>query len=108
VSYSSIQAAIDDAQPGDTIRIQAGGYDEAIRIKGKNNTPDATEADRIIIEADPEAALGSVILGSASQKCAKGDAIQVESSKFIILRGLMITDTGAQSIQLFGGKKKHE
>jgi hypothetical protein len=104
--FTTIQAAIDAVQPGQTIRIQAGEYDEAIRIKGKNNSPDASEAGRIVIEADPDAAPGSVILGSASQKCTKGDAIQIESSKFITLRGLTITDTGGQAIQLFGGRRK--
>jgi RHS repeat-associated protein len=96
--YSSIQAAIDDAHPGDTIRIQPGEYNEAIRIASKQD---------LVIEADPEAPAGSVMLGSASQKCRKGDAIQIESSQSITLRGLTITDAGGQSIQLFGGKKKH-
>src|SRR5262245_38925477 len=40
--FSTIQAAVDAAQAGDTIRIQAGEYDEALRIKGKNNSADAT------------------------------------------------------------------
>lgn len=96
--YTTIQKAIDAAQAGDIVRIQAGQYDEALVIKGKNNTAAATEADRIVIEADPSAPFGSVMLGSASQKCTKGDAIAIESSKFITIRGLTITDAGGQSI----------
>src|SRR3990167_3421403 len=60
--YGTIQAAVDAAQPRDRIVIQAGTYVEQVSISGKNNTGTATEADRIVLEADPAAPLGSVIL----------------------------------------------
>jgi len=84
--HTTIQDAIDAVQAGDTIRIQAGEYDEMVLIRGKNNFAGATEADRIVIEADPDAPTGSVILGTTSQKCKKGDALQIESSKFLTIR----------------------
>ncbi|MBI3248379.1 MAG: right-handed parallel beta-helix repeat-containing protein [Deltaproteobacteria bacterium] len=103
--FSTIQAAVDAAQAGDTIRIQAGQYDEAVVIKKKNQI--ATEAERIVIEADPAALAGSVKLGGASDKCGKGDAISIEASQFITIRGLTVTDAGGQAIVLAGGKKKN-
>lgn len=105
--HASIQEAIDAAQGGDTIRIQAGQYDEAISIKRKNSGLTATEADRISIEADPTAPLGSVKLGGASDKCGKGDVFQLESSQFLTIRGLTITDAGGQAIVLASGEKKN-
>lgn len=104
--YTTIQAAVDAVQPSETIRVQAGEYIELVVIKGKNNSAGATEADRIVIEADPTVSVGSVVLGSASQKCNKGDAIQIESSRFITLRGLTITDAGGQAVVMAGGNKK--
>ena len=50
--YTTIQEAIDAAQPGNIVRIQAGIYPEQISIE-KNKFPNATEFDRIVIEADP-------------------------------------------------------
>jgi hypothetical protein len=97
---------VDAVQPGETIRVQAGEYLELVVIKGKNNSAGATEADRIVIEADPTVSVGSVVLGGASQKCNKGNAIQIESSKFITLRGLTITHAGGQAVVMAGGNKK--
>src|SRR6266850_18372 len=47
--FTTIQAAINAAGPGNLIHIQAGTYPEQVSITGKN----ATEVDRIVIEADP-------------------------------------------------------
>ncbi len=46
------------------------------------------------------------MLGSASQKCGKGDAIRIESSQFITLRGLTITNAGGQAIVMAAGSRK--
>ena len=62
--YSTIQAAVEVAQPGSVIRIQAGTYPEQISIE-KNKFPNATEFDRIIVEADPALQPGQVILTGA-------------------------------------------
>src|SRR5262245_18475139 len=102
--YTTIQAAVDAETAGDTIRIQAGQYNEAVLIKGKN-TSSTSENDRIVIEADPAAPLGSVKLGGASDKCGQGGVFQIEFSQFITIRGLTITDAGGQSISLASGKK---
>jgi hypothetical protein len=49
--YPTIQAAVNAAQRGDTISIQAGTYSEQITITGKNNVAGASEAGRIRLEA---------------------------------------------------------
>jgi hypothetical protein len=104
--YSTIQAAVNAALPGETVRIQEGEYAKAVVVKGKNNTATATEADRIIIEADPAAPLGSVILGTTSTSCVAGANLQIESSKFITIRGLTIAGGKKQALTLAGGTKK--
>jgi hypothetical protein len=71
---------------------------EAVRIKDKRN---------LLIEADPAAPEGSVLLGSASQACGKGDAVQIEASRAITLRRLTIANAGGQSITLISGDKNH-
>jgi RHS repeat-associated protein len=101
--YSTIQAAVDAAQAGDTIRIQAGNHGEQVNISGKNNVATATEADRIIIEADPSAAVGSVILTGAVAQCTNGYAIRLQQSKYVTIRGLSIRSAGGQAISLMGG-----
>ena len=105
--YPAIQAAVNAVQAADTIRVQAGSYTEQVIIKGKNNTASASEADRIVIEADPQAPPSSVLLGSLSQTCRRGDVIQIESSKFITIRGLTITDSAGQAIALAGDGKRN-
>jgi hypothetical protein len=105
--YATIQAAVDAAQAGDTIRIQAGTYQEQVNISGKNNTTSASEADRIILEADPAAPVGSVILQGAVSQCTNGYAIRLQQSKFITIRGLTITGAGGQAISLMGGNNQN-
>jgi hypothetical protein len=106
--YSTIQAAIGAIQAGGTIRIQAGTYDEALHLTNKNAAPTATEADRIIIEADPAAPLGSVILSNSNAvSCSAGDAIRFKTSQFITLRGLTITGAAGRAIFLAGGLQKN-
>jgi len=106
--YSSIQAAVDAAQAGDTIRIQAGTYQEQVNISGKNNVATATEADRIILEADPAAPVGSVILTGAVSQCTNGYAIRLQQSKYITIRGISIHSAGGQSISLMGGNNQNQ
>ena len=101
--YRTIQAAATSAQPGDRVVIQAGTYVEQVAITGKNNTTGATEADRLVIEADPEAPPGSVVLQGRGGPCTNGDAVRLHRSKFITIRGLTITGFGGQAIVLQGG-----
>lgn len=104
--YSTIQAAVNAAQAGDTVRIQAGTYNEAVLVQRKNNTTTATEADRIVIEADPATPLGSVVLGTTGLICTAGTSLQIDSSQFITLRGLTLAGAGKQALTL-SGKPKH-
>jgi hypothetical protein len=84
---TTIQAGVNAAQAGDTVRIQAGSYTEQVLIASKNTASGATEADRIVIQADPGAPLGSVVLQGAVTQCSSGHAIQIRQSKFITIRG---------------------
>jgi RHS repeat-associated protein len=95
--YQKIQAAIDAAQPGDTVRVQAGEYDEALTIKKKQD---------LILEADPAAPEGSVMLDSVSQRCFRGDVLTLIASANITIRGFTITDAGGQAIDIKGGGPK--
>lgn len=92
--YQRIQAALDVAQPGDTIRVQAGEYDEALLIKQKQD---------LVLEADPTLPEGSVMLDSISQRYGRGDVIRVNASTNITIRGFSITDAGGQAIEIKGG-----
>jgi len=106
--YATIQAAITAAQAGDTIQIQAGTYPEQLSISGKNNVPSATEADRIVIEAEPSALPGSVVLDPPTTQCTNGHALRLQQSKFITIRGLTITGAGGQAISLLGGTNENQ
>ena len=100
--YGSIQAAVNAAQAGDTVSIQAGAYVEQVSVSGKNQTA-KTEASRIVIQADPTAPAGSVVLHGSVQQCAQGQAVRVQQSRFITIRGLTITGAGGAGIALGGG-----
>jgi hypothetical protein len=66
--YTNLQTAIDAAQPGNIVRIQAGTYIGQITISNKNNYIGSTELHRIIIESDPAAAPDSVVLRGSGQR----------------------------------------
>ncbi len=106
--FTTIQAAVNAALSGETIQIQAGTYPEKVTVSGKNNTATAMESDRIIIEADPDAAIGSVVVTGATQVCTLGYAFRLQQSKFITIRGLTITGTGGQAIELMGGNNQNQ
>src|SRR6187551_5074 len=93
--YSKIQTAIDVSTSRDTIRIQPGTYPEQLTIQ-KNDFTSAGELDRIVVEADPASAPGAVVLtGSAGPQCTNKFAIRIKRSKFVTIRGLTISGTGA-------------
>jgi hypothetical protein len=106
--YATIQAAVESAQAGDAIRIQAGTYQEQVNISGKNNFTGAAEADRIIIQADPSAPVGSVTLTGTVNQCTNGYAIRLQQSKYITIRGVTITGAGGQAISLMGGNNQNQ
>ena len=106
--YTTIQDAVDAAQPGNIVRIQAGTYPEQISIE-KNKFPNATEFDRIVIEADPALQPGQVVLtGAPGPQCTERWAIRIKQSKFVTIRGLTIAGTGGQAISLMGGNNGNQ
>jgi hypothetical protein len=106
--YATIQAAVTAAQAQDTIRILPSSYTEQVTIQEKNHTATATESDRIIIEADPAASVGSVTLHGSVSQCTNGHAIKVQQSKFVTIRGLTITGAGGAAITLPGGLNQND
>jgi hypothetical protein len=106
--FTRIQAAIDAAGPGERVEIQAGAYFEQLRIRGKNARASASEADRIVIEADPESPAGSVVLRGRDERCEAGFAVLFERSKLVTVRGLAIAGAGARGILLRGGSRQNE
>src|SRR5712691_2502029 len=106
--YRTIQAAGTATRPGETVTIQPGTYTEQVSIQGKNNTATATEASRIVIQADPAAPAGSVTLHGAVATCDDGHAIRFKQSKFVTVRSLTITGAGGQAIWLMGGNNQNQ
>jgi RHS repeat-associated protein len=106
--YATIQAAVSAALAGDRIVIQAGTYIGQVSVQGKNGGAGATEADRIVIEADPEAPVGSVVLDGSVSVCTNGHAVRFQQSKFVTLRGLTITGAGGQAVALMGGNNQNQ
>jgi hypothetical protein len=99
--HATIQAAVNAAQPGDTVRVQSGVYTEQVKIVRKNRAT-ADETDRITLEADPDAPVNSVVLQGARKHCSQGYAILLQQSNFITIRSLTITGAGGQAISLLG------
>jgi len=80
--YTKIQAAVDAAQSGNIVRIQAGTYPEQISIE-KNKFPNATEFDRIVIEGDPTLQPGQVVLtGAPGPQCTDSKHVGPNTSDF--------------------------
>ena len=103
--YRTIQAAIDAVGPGERVLVHAGRYEEALRVLGKNSQAGASEADRIVIEADPAAGAGGVVLGSPGGRCASGTAVRIEDSSFVTFRGFVLRDAGGKGIVLRGRRQ---
>jgi hypothetical protein len=106
--YATIQAATTAVQPGERVVIQAGTYVEQVAVTGKNAGTGASEADRIVIEADAAAAVGSVVLRGAVPQCTGGFAVRIQQSRFVTLRGLTITGAGGPAVVLLGGNNQNE
>ena len=106
--FTTIQAAVNAAQAGNIVQIQAGTYIEQVSISGKNNTAGASENDRIVIESDPALFPGSVVIDGLVNQCTNGHAFRFQQSKFITLRGLTITGAGGQAISLMGGNNQNQ
>lgn len=116
--YSRIGDAVKAARAGDTVAIAPGVYREKIDIASRNDSPGASEDDRIVIEAISP---GTVIVeepgeggapkeavpakeddsGQAKDREARG-LIRIDRSRYITIRGLTITGSRAAGIQLRG------
>ncbi len=106
--YTTIQAAVSAALPGETVVLHAGTYREQVTVSGKNARPAASDADRIAIEADPAAPLGSVIVAAPAAACSSGHAFRFVSSRFVTLRGLTITGARGHGVWLAGGSGQNQ
>jgi parallel beta-helix repeat protein len=106
--FSTIQAAVTAAAAGDTVRIQPGNYAEQVSIRYKNIHADASASDRLVIEADPSVPPGSVVITPPVSSCSTGDAIRIQQSRFVTLRGLTITGAGGEAIRVVGGDKGNQ
>jgi len=104
--HASIQAAINAAQAGDTVQVRAGTYVEQLSITGKNATA-RNDATRIVIQADPAASVGSVVLSGSVRQCPQGHVVRVQQSRFITIRGFTITGGGGPAIVLGGGSNQN-
>ncbi|MGH7827992.1 MAG: PKD domain-containing protein, partial [Candidatus Binatia bacterium] len=106
--YTTIQAGVNAALAGDVVQIQAGTYTERVTIHGKNNFAGASEASRIIIEADPALPAGSVVLRPPPASCLlNGHGVRIRHSRFVTLRGLTITEAVGAGIVLLGGRQQN-
>ncbi len=104
--FTRIQAAIDAATAGQTVRVLAGEYVEQLVVSGKNAGTGATESSRITIEADPAAPIGAVLLRGPAGQCQHGYAVTFQRSQFVTLRGLRIAGAGRRGIVLRGGSRQ--
>jgi hypothetical protein len=97
--FLTIQAAVNALpNPGPcTVNVKAGTYNEAVTITSRN-TLAASDASRIVIQADPAATPDTVIVTPP----AAGRAFTFSSSKFITIKGFNITGATVESIVLSG------
>jgi hypothetical protein len=103
--FSTIQAAINAVRPGQIVRVRPGEYLEQLRIRQKNSSRVASEEDRIVVEADPAAPVGSVILRGHRERCEGGYAVDFDRSQYVTLRGLTISGAGIRGIVLRGAAR---
>ncbi|MEK6303384.1 MAG: C25 family cysteine peptidase [Acidobacteriota bacterium] len=98
-THTTIQAAVDDLpNPGPcTITVKAGAYSENVAIASKN-TLAASDAERIVIIADPTAPPGSVIVDPPGNH-----AFTLSNSKFITIKAFNLTGSTQEALLLSGG-----
>jgi hypothetical protein len=98
-THTTIQAAINDLpNPGPcTITVRAGTYNENVSIASRN-TLATSEAERIVIIADPTALPGSVIVDPPGN-----NAVTLSNSKFITIKGFNITGSTQEAVFMSGG-----
>ena len=116
--FSRIQSAITAARPGNVVRIQAGTYTEQVTISNKNTVARSTEFHRIVIEADPAAPAGSVVLHGTGRRsddddrCGEDDGprygFRFRNSRFVTVRDLTITGVSGPAIWLAPSGGDHD
>ncbi len=98
----SIQAAVDQAHPGDTIQIMPGSYHEQITIKVNHLTLQGVSLDGQLPTLDGEGKLAEGIIACADQVDIKNlmirnythDGVLAEDVAGILLRNLQTNQTG--------------
>ena len=79
----SIQAAVDQAGAGDTIRVLAGTYAQKVSISGKSGTASAF----ITLKGDP----GAIISGSGLSPSGRQGLITIKNSNYVRVEGFDVT-----------------
>lgn len=79
----SIQAAVDQAGPGDTIRVLAGTYAQKVLISGKSGTASAF----ITLKGDP----GAIISGSGLSPSGRQGLVTIKNSNYVRVEGFEVT-----------------
>src|SRR5262249_47893537 len=112
VTFPTIQSAVTalpNSNPGTpcVITILAGTYNESVGIgtaaSGKNLGLGVNDSLRYVIQADPNAALGSVIVNAGAPVNKGTTAFGIIKSQFITLKGLTITGAPQTAIATGGG-----
>ena len=82
---ATIQAAVDAAEPGDTIRVKKGTYDERVRIDDKVD---------LTLRFDP---------GAVLERSANGLTLDMHDCIDVTLRDVVVTGSTSDGIYVCGG-----